>query len=57
MPDIQQVHDEKMLKAIGVSDQRYKPLTDLLVIPGIGGTPSGDATGTTLMNTDFSDSY
>lgn len=51
------MHDEKMLKAIGLSDQRYKPLTDLLVIPGIGGTPSGDATGTTLMNTDFSDSY
>jgi len=26
-------------------------------MPYAGGTPSGDATGTTLLNTDFSDTY
>lgn len=30
---------------------------DVCVYPFAGGTPSGDATGTTWMNTDFSVSY
>lgn len=30
---------------------------DVCVWPFAGGTPSGDATGTTLLNTDFSDTY
>lgn len=46
-----------MKAAINISDQRFKGSENLLVIPFKGGTPSGDATGTTLMNTDFSDSY
>lgn len=46
-----------MLQAIKLSDQRFKKIEDLFVIPFAGGTPSGDATGTTLHNTDFSDSY
>lgn len=31
--------------------------TDVVVFPFAGGTPSGDAVGTTLLNTDFSDTY
>lgn len=30
---------------------------DVCIWPFAGGTPSGDAVGTTLMNTDFSDTY
>lgn len=46
-----------MLRAIELSDLRHNGTDNLLVIPFKGGTPSGDATGTTLMNTDFSNSY
>lgn len=33
------------------------PDNDVCIWPFAGGTPSGDAVGTTLMNTDFSDTY
>jgi len=56
-PGFNQQHDHTMKAAIQLSDQRFKKPEDLLVIPFAGGTPSGDATGTTLLNTDFSDSY
>lgn len=31
--------------------------SDVCVWPFAGGTPSGDAAGTTLLNTNFSDTY
>lgn len=40
-----------------MSDQKWRGKQNLLVIPFKGGTPSGDATGTTLINTQLSDAY
>lgn len=45
-----------MKRALKLSNLHH-PEQDMLVIPFSGGTPSGDATGTTLHNTDFSDTY
>lgn len=57
MPGICQEHDENMKDAIRISDLHDSPPEDVFVIPFAGGTPSGDPTGTTLLNTDFSDTY
>lgn len=46
-----------MKDAIRISDLHDSRPEDVFVIPFAGGTPSGDPTGTTLLNTDFSDTY
>jgi len=43
--------------ALRNSEQRFMDKRDLLVIPFSGGTPSGDAVGTTDLNTNFSNFY
>lgn len=56
-PGISLTMTEAMKHAHKASSFSHLDECDVCVIPFSGGTPSGDATGTTLLNTIFSDVY
>lgn len=44
-------YDSRIQNVIKQTSFKHTPIEDVCVIPFIGGTPSGDALGTTLINT------
>ena len=56
-PGLDQQYTPEMQRVKKCSSYSKLPDSDVCVWPFAGGTPSGDAVGTTLLNTDFSDTY
>lgn len=56
-PGCNQTYNDEMKKIKNMTSFSKLYDKDVCVWPFAGGTPSGDATGTTLLNTDFSDTY